>query len=100
MKRFALMVFSSVLAMEITSDARAQVIVDMRKITCEQLLTASPDAVDTAVWLSGYYNGLRKNTQLDLAQFKKNAESVVAGCQANPKKTVMEQIELMPSVKK
>ncbi len=78
---------------------RAQVSVDMSKVTCEQLLTASPNAVDAAVWLSGYYNGLQKNTMLDLNQFKKNAEIVVAECRADPKKTVMGAVETLMSRK-
>jgi len=79
--------------------AKAQVSVDMSKVTCEQLLAASPNAVDAAVWLSGYYNGLQKNTMLDLNQFKKNAEIVVAECRADPKKTVMGAVEALMSRK-
>jgi len=78
---------------------KAQVAVDMSKVTCEQLLTASPNAVDAAVWLSGYYNGLHKNTMLDLNQFKTNAETVVAECRAAPKKTVMGAVETLLSRK-
>ncbi len=79
--------------------AKAQATVDMSKVTCEQLLTASPNAVDAAVWLSGYYNGLHKNTMLDLNQFKKNAETVVAECRADSKKTVMGAVEALMSRK-
>jgi acid stress chaperone HdeB len=83
----------------VTGAAKAQVSVDMSKMTCEQLLTASPNAVDAAVWLSGYYNGLQKNTMLDLNQFKKNAEIVIAECRADPKKTVMGAVEKLLSRK-
>ena len=79
--------------------AKAQVSIDMSKVTCEQLLTASPNAVDAAVWLSGYYNGLQKNTMLDLNQFKKNAEVVIDECRADPKKTVMGAVETLLSRK-
>ena len=73
--------------------ANAQVILDMSKITCEQLLSAAPTAIDAAIWLSGYYNGLHKNTMLNLNQFKQNAEVVVHECQGNPKKSVMETVD-------
>ncbi|MBX9844848.1 MAG: HdeA family protein [Xanthobacteraceae bacterium] len=76
--------------------AGAQMIIDVSKVTCEQFLTASPNAVEVGIWLSGYYNGLRKNTQLDLNQFKKNADAVVAECRADPKKTVMQAVEKLP----
>lgn len=69
--------------------------VDMAKITCGQLLTGSPDAIDAAVWTSGYYNGMHKNTKLDLQNMKHNAEVIVATCKENPKKSVMETINEM-----
>ena len=73
--------------------ANAQVMLDTSKITCEQLLSAAPTAIDAAIWLSGYYNGLHKNTMLDLNQFKRNAEVVVHECQGSPKKAVMETVD-------
>ena len=90
MKLMPTLICSVALATGATAPARAQMILDMSKVTCEQLLTASPNAVEVGIWLSGYYNGLRKNTQLDLNQFKKNADAVVAECRADPKKTVMQ----------
>jgi hypothetical protein len=90
MKVMPMLICSVALAAGTAAPARAQMIMDMSKVTCEQLLTASPNAVEVGIWLSGYYNGLRKNTQLDLNQFKKNADAVVAECRADPKKTVMQ----------
>jgi hypothetical protein len=80
------------ITLAITGTAKAQAMVDMSKMTCEQLLTASPNAIDAAVWLSGYYNGVHKNTMLDLNQFKRNAEVVVDECRTNPKKTLMSTV--------
>lgn len=68
---------------------------DMAKFTCGQLLSGSPDAIDAAVWTSGYYNGMHKNTKLDLENMKHNAEVVVAACKENPKKTVMGMVNEM-----
>ena len=31
---------------------------DMAKLTCAQLLEGSANAIESAIWLSGYYNGL------------------------------------------
>ena len=44
--------------------------IEMSKFTCVQLVSGGPDAMEAAVWLSGYYNGLRKNTKLDLEFFE------------------------------
>ena len=83
-----------------SSTAQAQGTVDMSTYTCEKLLAGSGNSIEAAIWLSGYYNGLRKNTKLDLGQFGKNAEVVIAECKNNPKATVMGTIKKMSSGKK
>ena len=48
--------------------AQAQVTVDVAKITCQQILKeelASPTH-DIVLWLSGYYNGKRNSTIINL----------------------------------
>ena len=92
MKRTLIAASSVALFFGYSGASRAQLIVDMEQFTCEQLLAASPNAIDAAVWLSGYYNGLRKNTKLDLKEFKNNAETVVSECRSDPKKTVMQTV--------
>jgi hypothetical protein len=79
--------------------AQAQATVDMAKMSCEQLLSGSANAIEAVIWLSGYYNGLQKNTVLNLNQFKQNAEVVVGECRANPKTTVMKAVETLLSRK-
>ncbi|MBX9825412.1 MAG: HdeA family protein [Xanthobacteraceae bacterium] len=96
MKVMPMLFCSLALAAGAAAPARAQTIIDVSKVTCEQFLTASPNAVEVGIWLSGYYNGLRKNTQLNLNQFKKNADAVVAECRADPTKTVMQAVEKLP----
>ena len=68
---------------------------DMSKFPCSELLSGSPDAIEVAIWTSGYYNGMHKNTKLDTANMKHNAEVIVATCKENPKKSVMETINGM-----
>ena len=100
MNRIALMVCCAPLVLGLTSTAQAQGTVDMSKFTCEQMLQGSGNSIEAAIWLSGYYNGLRKNTKLDLDQFQKNAAVVVAECKDHPKATVMQTIKTMTSRKK
>src|SRR5262245_4893942 len=82
-----------------TGKAQAQATIDVAKVTCEQLVAGGPNAVEAVIWLSGYYNGLRKNTVLNLNQFKQNAETVVAECRSNPTTTVMKAVETLLSRK-
>jgi len=69
--------------------------IDMSKFTCVQLMSGGPDAMEAAIWLSGYYNGVRKNTTLDLNALKHNAEMVIAACKANSNKTVMQTVDTL-----
>jgi acid stress chaperone HdeB len=71
--------------------ARAQVTVDVSKITCEQyVLFTVADPRDIAMWLSGYYNGQKNNTVLDTQAFRAHAKQVMDFCQLNLKLTVMD----------
>ncbi len=95
-----LFVCCATLVLAVNAVAQAQERIDMSKYTCEQMLAGSGDSIETAIWLSGYYNGLRKNTVLDTAKFSKNADLVIAECKASPKKTVMQTVNTMLSRKK
>ena len=92
-----LSVFCATITLAMSSAPQAQQRVDLKNFTCEQLLSGTPNAIEASIWISGYYNGLRKNTVLDLDQFGKNAAAVVAECKANPKKTVMGTVNTMMS---
>jgi len=100
MYRPKLPVAAAAFALTMNSTAQAQVMVDMERITCEQLLRGDQNSVEGAIWLSGYYNGLRKSTVLDINQLKQNAASVMKECSSSPSKTVMETVEALLSQKK
>jgi acid stress chaperone HdeB len=73
--------------------ARAQMTVDMAKITCRQYLfdrTISPEAPRIATWLSGYFNGRRNNTTIDLGTMRSNKDKVEDYCRMNQDVTIIE----------
>ena len=75
------------------SEARAQMTVDVAKITCRQYLfdrTFSPRAPMIANWLSGYFNGLRNNTVVDIGAMEKNKDKVEDYCRLNQDVTLIE----------
>jgi acid stress chaperone HdeB len=83
-----------------TLPARAQVTVDVAKITCEQyVLFTVADPRDIAMWLSGYFNAKRNNTLLDTQQFRDHAKQVMDYCQQNFKTPVMEAAEKVLGLK-
>jgi hypothetical protein len=71
--------------------ANAQVTVDIAKITCEQFWfrrAVDPDKV--AIWISGYFNGKKDNTTVDLENSRELARQLTEYCRVNFKDTVMQ----------
>jgi len=52
---------------------------------------ADPDHI--ALWLSGYFNGRRDNTVVEVQSFKKNIESVRELCIRSPNMLIMKAVE-------
>jgi acid stress chaperone HdeB len=84
----------ALLALSFASPSQAQVMIDMSKITCDQLLHGHQDSVVAiAMWLSGYYHAKRHTTIVDLNQFGNNADVVAQYCVNHPKMRVMAAID-------
>ena len=78
------------------STAQAQVTIDVSKITCAQFRGyAITDPNNIALWLSGYYNGQRNNTIINVESFKENLGKVKDYCITNPTVTVMQAVEVL-----
>ena len=93
MVKLKINLLSLILFSLIISAAQAQVMVDVSKITCEQFRGyAITDPNNIALWLSGYYNGQRGNTIVNVQSFKENVEKVKDYCITNPKVTVMQAV--------
>ena len=76
--------------------ARAQVTIEVSKITCEQYLAFTvADPRDINIWLSGYYHGKGGTTVFEPQRLKETAEKVEAEClkQANLKLPVMQAVQ-------
>jgi hypothetical protein len=73
----------------------AQETVDVAKITCQQILKeelASPTH-DIVLWLSGYYNGKRNKTIINLKTINNDEEKVRLYCYKNPDTTVLDALK-------
>ncbi|PNG24729.1 HdeA/HdeB family chaperone [Methylocella silvestris] len=74
--------------------AQAQVMIDMRMITCAEFTAMPPaDAALTSAWLSGWFNQKIGSTTVNLEGFAKNVESVTKWCGSYPKETVMSGLQ-------
>ena len=92
MFKFKLVPYGLLLAL--CAAAQAQTTIDVSKITCEQFLTfkvADPEFI--GLWLSGYYNGKRDNTIIEVQSLKTNGEKIKHYCFVNAKQTVMQAVE-------
>jgi acid stress chaperone HdeB len=74
--------------------ARAQVMLDVSKITCWQFAThkvADPKLI--AVWISGFKHAKRGDTLVDIEKLDADAEKLRKFCISNPDMPVMEAVE-------
>jgi len=84
----------TLLALLAAAPAGAQVTVDVSKITCEQYLlarVATPEKI--AIWLSGYFNGRRSNTVVDVKRLEDSEKRLTENCRNNYGKTVLQAAE-------
>jgi HdeA/HdeB family len=76
--------------------AQAQETVDVAKITCEQFLTGKvADSRSVTIWLSGYFNGTRNNTVLDVSALQKNSQDVMDYCLSHPSVILMNAVKTL-----
>jgi len=81
--------------------ARAQVTIDVSKITCKEFLYDTITVPDNiAYWLSGYYNGKRGNTVFDVNVLKGYVTKVQDYCLRHQDITVMTAAETLLGVGK
>src|SRR6266404_6370220 len=76
--------------------ARAQVTIEVSKITCEQYLSFSvADPRDINIWLSGYYHGKQGNTVFEPQRLREIADKLRSEClvRANSNLPVMQVIQ-------
>ncbi len=100
MSRWKLMLGALVLTISFQGPARAQVSIDVAKITCDQfLLFKVADPRDISIWLSGYYNGKRDNTTLDIERFKNYSEKLRTFCRGNLTMHIMDAAQKVLELK-
>jgi acid stress chaperone HdeB len=81
--------------------ARAQVTLDVSKITCVEFLHDTITVPDNiAYWLSGYYNAKRHNTVFDVNVLKSYVSKVQDYCLHHEDMTVMKAAETLLNIGK
>jgi acid stress chaperone HdeB len=101
MMRFVGIVSALIFALDAIPAARAQVMLDVAKITCEQFAgykITTPENV--AIWLSGYYHGKRGTTVVDMQKLLADTKTMQRYCLQNPQTLVMNAVETVLGVGK
>jgi HdeA/HdeB family len=76
--------------------ARAQETIDVAKITCDQFLAGKvADSRSVTIWLSGYYNGTRNNTVLDVSALQSDSKDVMDYCITHPNVILMNAVKIL-----
>ena len=90
-RKFLLLIL---LALSFSEHARAQVMVDVSKITCDQFATykiANPEYI--AIWLSGYYHGTRGDMIVDIQTLSADVKKVEAYCLMKPEVPLIQAVK-------
>ena len=84
------------LCLAATVSCRAQVTIDATKLTCHDFLTETVvDRDKISYWLSGYYNGKRRNTNLSVTALLDFIDKMRDYCLHNQDVTVMKAAETL-----
>jgi acid stress chaperone HdeB len=74
--------------------ARAQVIVDMSLITCQQMMDAPPERQQLiAWWMRGYFSAAKNLSTIDFRYVDYNTKVVTAYCKKHKDETLMSAIQ-------
>jgi hypothetical protein len=94
MTRCLIAIIGLALALTASSAARAQVMLDLSKVSCDQFVkykVADPKLI--AAWLSGYFHGKRADTMVDTQKLNADADEVEKYCFKNPEAPLMKSFE-------
>ncbi len=97
MKKSASLIVGLAFALIANSAARAQVTLDVTKITCRQYVTykiSNPKYI--AMWISGYYHGTREDPIVDTQALSANAKKLQDYCLGNPDVLLIKAVETLP----
>lgn len=85
--------FSTMFLLIMLLPARAQVILDMSLITCQQYLGYDPERQEmVASWMSGYFNASINQPVVSFERFDNNKRTVADYCRTHGYETLMSAI--------
>src|ERR671913_1361050 len=93
MKQKAIATAALVAALSATP-ARAQLVVDMSLISCDQFLSSAQERKDVlSAWMGGYYSAMKNLTTIDGRYVVRNSQKVASYCKKAKNETLMSAIQ-------
>jgi len=78
----------------LSTNANAQVTIDMAAFTCSQYLAMSPSmSRDFSAWMSGWYSYQTRRPFVDVLAHQKNVANYKSWCQYHPEASVMQALQ-------
>ena len=85
---------AALLAALSATPARAQLVVDMSLISCDQFLKSPQERRDVlSAWMGGYYSAMKNLTTIDARYVVRNSQKVATYCKKAKKETLMSAIQ-------
>ena len=86
--------FAALLAASWAVPARAQTIVDMSLISCDQFLKSPQERKDVlSAWMGGYFSAMKNLTTIDARYVVRNSKKVATYCRKAKNETLMSAIQ-------
>ncbi|MGO9698751.1 MAG: HdeA/HdeB family chaperone [Xanthobacteraceae bacterium] len=74
--------------------ARAQIVIDMSRVTCADYLAMTPEQSRVfSAWMSGYFNQKTGYTWIDFGAYARNIANITQWCASYPQEKVMTGLE-------
>jgi acid stress chaperone HdeB len=92
--RRALFIASAMFIPGVAVPAKAQVVVEMSRITCGQFIDYSFDRQEViGAWMSGFFNASQDRKILDITRYQENSKRVSDYCKKHRKEPLMSAIQ-------
>jgi acid stress chaperone HdeB len=81
-------------AILVSVNAEAQVVIDVSKINCDQFATYKVENPENIViWLDGYYHGTRGDMKVDVQTLTADAKKVEMYCLSKPEVPLLQAVK-------
>jgi acid stress chaperone HdeB len=85
---------AAVLAASLSVPARAQTIVDMSLISCDQFLKSPQERKDVlSAWMGGYFSAMKNLAKIDARYVVRNSQKITNYCKKAKSETLMSAIQ-------